>query len=136
MIEPELTCPDGVVFDKAEHRYTMDGVRVPSVSTVLKVINPDQYDGIAEDIMQRAAERGNNGHNMIVLDVRDQLDYNSLDGLLADHWEAWDRFRNDYQFDCQYSERIVCSRTHRYCGAIDLAGTLLVKRKRGPWTVD
>jgi hypothetical protein len=136
MIEPQLTCPAGVSYDDAAHAYRLDGKAVPSVSAILKVVQPDLYENIAEDILQRACERGNNGHAMIALDVRDDLDYLSLEGQLLDHWEAWDRFRNDYRFDCEYSERIVASRNHRYCGAIDLIGKIKHKRKPGRWQVD
>lgn len=130
MIEPQLTIPEGVEYDDEAHRYLLDGEPVPSVSRVLEVIEPDRYTGISEDIMQRAAERGKNAHAMVALDVRGQLDLTSLDERLSDNYIAWQNFCDDFQFECEMSERIVASRRHKVCGTIDLAGSLVYKGRR------
>lgn len=137
MIEAQLTCPDGVIYNDAVHSYTIDGLSAPGCSTILKVVDPDAYAGIAAYIMERAARRGRDGHAMIALDCRGELDLATLPEQHEDHYIAWQKFCADFGFVPQYSERIVCSRRHRFCGTIDLVG-MLTKHKRKPfrWQVD
>lgn len=136
MLDTPLTCPDGLVFDEAEHDYKLDGVVVPSVSRITHVVAPDLYAGIAEDIMQRAAARGHNKHLMIALDVRDNLDHGALSDEMLDDWSAWDQFRDHVQFDVEHSERCLASRKYKYAGTLDLAGTLVYKGSRDRWIID
>ena len=137
MLEPQLACPEGLVYDDDAHSYLLDGEPVPSVSGLIRVIDPDQYAGIAEDVLQRAAERGNAGHKLIALDCREDLDFESLSELAQLHYIAWDQFRSDFGFDVEYSERCVASRKHRFAGTLDLAGRLRKHRKhKGQWLVD
>lgn len=135
--EPQLFLPPGLEYDDASHSYRLDGNPVPAVSTLLKVVNPDQYEGVREEVMERARTRGVNGHHMIALDVRDQLDVGSLSDTLTDNYLAWSQFCHDYGFIPRYSERCVASRKHQFAGTLDLAGELTKhKRLRGMWMVD
>lgn len=136
MIDAPLTCPDGLVFDDVEHEYKLDGAVVPSVSRLTHVVAPDLYAGIAEDIMQRAAERGHNKHLMIALDVRDKLDHGALSDDMLEDWCAWDTFREHTKFEVEHSERCLASRKHKYAGTLDLAGTLVYKGSRDRWIID
>lgn len=136
MLEPQLACPEGLVYDDPSHRYLLDGESVPSVSELCKVVAPDLYAGIAEDIMMRAAKRGRNKHAMIALDVRDMLDFGALQDDMLDDWSAWDEFRTSTQFEVEYSERCVACRKHKYAGTLDLAGVLVYKGTRDKWVID
>lgn len=135
MLEPQLTCPEGVVYDDGAHTYHLDGALVPSVSALLKVINPDEYAGIDADVMARASARGSFRHDMIALDVRGQLDTAALDDAVDDYL-AWLQFCEDFRFKPQFSERVVACRAHKFCGTLDLAGTLVYKGTPGEWLVD
>lgn len=136
MIEPELTAPVGVAYDDGAHTYTIDGVCVPSASTILKVIDPDKYGMIAEDVLMRAAARGSATHRMIALDVRSNLDVGALNGHLVEDYLAWLDFCQVFDFEPTHSERIVASKRFQFCGTLDLAGNLTHKRRRGHWLVD
>lgn len=138
MLDPILHCPDpGVAFDEATHSYLVDGKKLPGVTTILKVVNPDQYAGIAEDVLQRASERGSNSHHMVALEVRDRLDLAALTGHLVPNYDAWTQFCFDFGFRCEYSELVLVSRKYGYCGIIDMIGQLPKhKRKPGRWQVD
>lgn len=137
MIEPQLTCPDGVIYNDAVHSYTIDGLLAPGCSSILKVVDPDAYQFVEAEVLERAATRGRNGHAMIALDVRNELDLSSLPEEHEGHYIAWQKFCFDFGFVPTHSERVVCSRKYRYCGTIDLVGQLL-KHKRivGRWQVD
>ena len=48
-----------------EHIYLLDGVIVPSISRITKATNPDQYAGISEEVLKRAASAGTAVHKAI-----------------------------------------------------------------------
>lgn len=55
-----------VKFIKETHQYTVDGIIVPSVSTILKeTIFTDKYKAVPEFILKRAAEFGTAVHDAI-----------------------------------------------------------------------
>lgn len=56
---PELT------FDERRHVYKLNGVALPSVTTVMKPLSGDVYDSIDKAILDRAAKRGTAVHNAI-----------------------------------------------------------------------
>lgn len=136
MLEPQLACPGGLVYNDERHTYELDGARVPGVTSLLHVVAPDLYAGIAEDVLMRAAERGHNRHAMIALDVRNNLDLASLDDEMLDDWAAFDEWRTQMQVEVEHSERCVASRKHGYGGTIDLGCTLVYKGSRDRWVVD
>ena len=48
---PELT------FDERSHIYRLDGLVVPSVTTIMQPLSRAHYGGIDQDVLERAAER-------------------------------------------------------------------------------
>lgn len=80
-------------FDAATHTYTLHGVRVPSVTTVIKeVLHPNEYAGVSTQVLQHAADRGHAVERMIQLDLADELDVASLHPELLPYWHAWKPF--------------------------------------------
>lgn len=130
MLDPQLLAPDGVVYDDDAHSYTLDGVRVPSVSQICSVVKPDEYAMVSADVLARASARGRACHAMCALDVRDQLDVSSLGEELLFYYSQWDEFRANFIVDVHHSERVVCSRKFMYCGTLDLIATLRLRGKK------
>ena len=56
---------DEVKFDEASHTYTIDNKRILSVTTLLKLDNPHKYEGIPEQTLAKASEKGTEVHNAI-----------------------------------------------------------------------
>lgn len=56
---PELT------FDEAPHIYRLNGLEVPSVTTLMKPLSAAVYGDVDEWVMERAAGRGTAVHNSI-----------------------------------------------------------------------
>jgi len=54
-----------IEFIPDTHQYLVDGVLVPSVTTIIKKILPDKYKGISTSILQKKAEYGTKGHSII-----------------------------------------------------------------------
>lgn len=56
---PELT------FDEKMHIYKVDGVVIPSVTTIMRPLSAEFYKGIDKDVLNTAAKRGSAVHNAI-----------------------------------------------------------------------
>lgn len=56
---PELT------FEEKAHQYKLNGLVLPSVTTIMKPLSEDVYGSIDEQVLNRAAQRGTAVHNAI-----------------------------------------------------------------------
>lgn len=54
-----------VSFDEATHTYWVNGRRIMSVTTLLKLDNPHKYEGIRESVLTNAGNKGTELHNAI-----------------------------------------------------------------------
>ena len=115
---------DGLVFDPQDHRYTLDGMHVPGVTSALKVVSQADYFGVDPEVMARKAALGTAVHQVIELDCQDDLDVDSLDDVLLPYYRAWRSFLTTSGFAVELSEGKVASRRHRYAGQLDLFGRL------------
>lgn len=52
-------------YEDETHTYWVDGVKVDSVTQILKKVFPDMYKGIDPDVLKRASERGTQTHKAI-----------------------------------------------------------------------
>lgn len=63
-----------LIFDETTHRYTLDGKPLISVTQLLKKHNlSPNYDGIAEDVLKRAAEHGTLVHKEIETFIKEKI---------------------------------------------------------------
>lgn len=56
---PELT------FDDPTHTYRLNGIVIPSVTTVMEPLSAEKYKGISESTLDNAANKGTEVHNAI-----------------------------------------------------------------------
>lgn len=108
----------GLEFDKAAHRYTLDGRHLPSVTQVLAPL--EMLDGIPVDALEKARVRGQHVHEAMALLVRDDLNWSSLDLELVPYIEGGKRFLEESGAVVIASEmRVACARI-RCAGTLDL----------------
>jgi hypothetical protein len=119
-----LTVADGLQFDAAAHRYTLDGRRLPSVTEILAPITAQEYRGVDRETMERAALLGQAVHKLIELDIAGTLDEDALDGGLRPYLAQWRQFLSQSGFTPVLSERRVHSARYGYAGTPDLFGIL------------
>ena len=96
------------------HTYIYNGIVLPSITQVLKVKFGNKYDGIPQDVLQRAAQRGTELHKAIE-------DYEKQ-GIESDVPELrnWKFLKRAYKFECienevpvvlfQGDEAVACGR--------------------------
>ena len=56
---PELT------FEETRHIYRLNGMEIPSVTTLMKPLSDDFYRTVNQSVLDRAAKRGTAIHNAI-----------------------------------------------------------------------
>ncbi len=111
-------------FEKTTHTYTMDGIKVPSVTQILSVLH--SYDGVSERVLNDAADRGTIAH--LVCDLIESHDITMADIVAKEpeyvgYAEAWNKFLDSAPFPVKSSfpkiEERLCSAKYGFAGTID-----------------
>ncbi len=104
-------------FDPEAHVYRMGGVRLPSVTQILEVL--DLMSGVPYEQMRAAGEFGTNVHHACHLLDTQQLDAKTLDPALRPYVESYARFLEDSQVVVIASESIEWHPEYLYAGGLD-----------------
>lgn len=109
-------------FDSAEHRYTMDGMRVPSVTQVLGPLYT--FTGISRDVLNAKAVLGTAVHRACELLDKDDLDEESDVGRaalepIAGYLNGYKKFKAEKRLVIVANEQRLFHPVHRYAGQID-----------------
>jgi len=108
--EPQL------VFSDAEHKYTLGGRELPSVTQTMAkagIVDTRWYN-------DEACKRGKYVHKAVHLHTQGILDYNTLDSTIEPYFAAYLKFERQMQVTVLASEQMVYSRNYGYAGAYDL----------------
>ena len=113
-----------LTFEEVTHTYRIDDHVVPSVTQVIReVLAPDEYAGVSREVLDHAANRGRAVDRMIELDLKGELDPDSLHPELLPYWDAWQAFpdREAWQEDlARISQGCVFNSARGYGGTYDL----------------
>jgi hypothetical protein len=110
-----------LTFHEAEHRYFWDGKPVPNVTSILAPLN--DLSMVPANTLERARMEGVAMHKTVELEVRGDLDVETLPDWLVPRLAAWRKFVADTGFTCLESEFRVFHPTYQYAGTLDLFGT-------------
>lgn len=107
-----------VKFDERDHTYTLNGVRVMSVTQVL------QQAGLVDTrfFTEYGRHRGSTVHRAIQLLAEGDLDPESIDPKIGGYLDAYERFRAETGFEMKEAERVVCSVSGQFAGTLDQIG--------------
>lgn len=109
-------------FDDAEHAYTLNGRRLPSVTQLLEPLT--EYAGIPRSILEQAAQRGDYVHKACEMYLWGTLDESALEDDYRPYIEAFKRFLSDTEFEPEVIEQRVYHTKLLYAGTLDLGGIL------------
>ncbi len=105
--------------------YRVEGVRVPSVTEILKIVGLSSFDNVDADVLEYARQRGEKVH--AICDAIDN-DLMWIDDPMAAELKpyiaAYLKFKHETGFQSVHSERVVVSKTYRYAGTLDRAGVM------------
>lgn len=111
-----------IQFDEQTHTYTHGGVRVPSVTQILKPLYGD-LRFVKQDLLDYKSELGVAVHKAVELHVLGRLDYKSLVSPVSEYFAGYMKFERDTGFIGTATEVKVFSPLG-YAGTLDLAGEL------------
>ncbi len=119
-------------FDEADHRYSIDGQEVISVTQAL--VETGMID--TKWFTEWAKHRGSTVHKCIEFMVKRTLDLNTIDPKIQGYLDAYQLFVDDTGFECDEVERRVWSPSSRTAGTLDQIGrikdkTAIVDTKTG-----
>ena len=109
-----------VEFDETKHEYTVDGVKVPSVTEICSYITGEHYGAINPAVLEYASRRGTAIH-----EATEVIDYDGepeLDAEIAPYVQAYVDFLSDYRPEWEMIEQVVYNPIYGYCGTIDRYG--------------
>jgi hypothetical protein len=110
----------GLEFDDATHTYRLDGLVIPSVSSIMEPLSKAKYTGISGRTLERAANKGTAVHNSI----ENWIKFEILD-IPPEHegyFKAFRKWWDDFRPVVVGSEVRICHSLMRYGGTIDLIG--------------
>jgi len=121
---PELT------FEEREHVYKLRGIEIPSVTTLMKPLSENVYQGIHQNVMANAASRGTAIHqaaeNYLLFGIED------ITTEYAPYFDAFKRWCDDYQPEVIATENRVYHKSMLFAGTSDL----ICKTRSGITLVD
>lgn len=126
LLDPQLT------FDESAHRYCLNGVVLPSVTTVLAVAGLLDY-GFLGERREEYLERGRAVHLATQRDDEGGMAEESFNAEIAGYLEAWRGFKRDYGFAPRLIERRVFHPQLQYAGTLDRLGPV---RDGSEWLLD
>ena len=105
-------------FEENRHIYKLNGIGIPSVTTIMRPLSESYYGGINEAVMDRAAQRGTTVHNAIENYLK--FGINDIEDEHAGYYEAFKAFWRDKSPILVSSENRAYHRVLRYAGTSDI----------------
>ncbi len=110
-----------LVFFEENHRYTVDGEEVPSVSELTRFIAREIYGEIQQTVLDTAAARGTKVHK--AAEALDKFGSVEIDDDLSGYIKAYVRFLHEHEVTWEKIEWAV-NNGLLYAGTLDRYGTV------------
>ena len=117
---------NGLAFDQALHRYSLDAVVVPSVTQVLSASGLVDFSGIPKGVLEAAQARGTAVHSAVHYYEEHDLDLGQFESDFpeyAGYLRSWIVWKGQVGFVSVLNEHRVASRRHQVAGTFDALGT-------------
>jgi hypothetical protein len=106
-----------LTFDPIPHEYRVDGVRVPSVTEILRQLT--DFSGIPAAVLEAKRDLGQRVHFACQLDDENDLDASSVEDDVAPYLAAWRKFLAESGAKIVSNEERVYDPILRYAGTLD-----------------
>lgn len=110
---PELT------FEEISHTYRLNGLIIPSVTTLMKPLSEAYYGGIDAKVLGQAADRGSAVHSAI--DLYSRYGIIDIDPELEGYFEAFRSWEKDYEVKPYATETRTYNKSLMYAGTVDMS---------------
>lgn len=115
-----INTPDmiGLEFEDATHTYRLDGMEIPSVSTIIKPLSEIEYREISEETLNNAAKKGTEVHNAIENWIKFEID--DISPEKRPFLDAYLKWWRNHDIRVVESEWRIYHKIMRYGGTLDL----------------
>ena len=110
---PELT------FEEDSHTYRLDGLIIPSVTTLMKPLSQAYYGGIDAKVLGQAADRGSAVHSAI--DLYSKYGVIDIEPEFEGYFEAFRAWVKDFEVKPYATETRTYNRSLLYAGTVDMS---------------
>lgn len=117
---------DELEFEENRHIYTLDGVVIPSVTTIMRPLSQSLYRGVDESVLNKAAARGTAVHNAI--ENYTLFGLSDIEPMYKGYLDAYVSWCKDYSPQPIATECKVYHKILRYAGTSDLLAIIDGKR--------
>jgi hypothetical protein len=107
-------------YDSKTHTYYLDGIKIPSVTQVLKVLNPNKYKHVKKDYLLYKADIGTKAHKIIEEYIKGDYDWTNYDSRATNYLTSYKRFTEEYNAKPLFSELMLIDRDLKFGGTLDL----------------
>ena len=107
-----------LTFDEPTHTYAINGIILPSVTTLMKPLSNAYYNGIDFATLQTAADRGTAIHNAI--DNYNRFGIIDLPPELSGYMQAYTNWEHDNSPEVYATEYRLYHKYLRYTGTADM----------------
>lgn len=111
-----------LLFFNQDHRYTLDGEELPSVSELCRFLSREIYGNVEQWRLDNAADRGTAVHK--ATEVLDKFSKVDVDDSILPYVQAYLKFRKEHKAEWQKIEFATHHPTDKYAGTIDRYGLL------------
>lgn len=121
----------GLTFEESTHTYRLDGVALPSVTTVIKDNRlGDDFGPVAADVLEHARQRGTAVHAALHYSDEGTLDDSTVDSIVGGYLDAWRRFLVERGVQVLQMEQRYACQVYRFAGTLDRIVTADHGRRR------
>lgn len=108
-------------FNEETHTYTVGGVKLPSVTTIISAVGLYDFDHVSAETLAIAAERGTIVHTYVEWYEQGVLDESTIDPELAGYFESYlaTKAAGLLPEKPMAIERRVYSEKYKYAGTLD-----------------
>lgn len=108
----------GLEFEEEKHIYRLDGIEIPSVSSIMAPLSRAKYDGINSKTLEKAASKGTSVHNAIENWIKFGIEDVPLEH--KGYFDAFHSWWDELKPEVVGSEVRICHRLMQYGGTADL----------------
>ena len=109
-------------FAEDTHVYTLNGIEIPSVTTVMRALSYNEYWRVDEQTLERAARRGTAVHNSI--ENYFKFGFSDIDPELEGYLDGFMEWFQEYEPKIIGSEIRTYHRLFSYGGTLDLVAEI------------
>ena len=113
-----------LTFDEETHTYRLDGIKIPSVTQIIKSVGLMDLTFVKQELLEYKADLGKKVHSTTELYDRNNLDIESLHPVLKGYLSGWIKFREEIKFIPILIETMLAHPAYRYAGRIDRVGMI------------